>query len=431
MIDPEIGFTSDVIRDPKRFIGRSQLIADCIRAINSPLGLIAVYGRRGVGKSSLLRQVQQLALGDYSLATQAGVSHVVPARTRKYLTIFYSADALIKDGDELLKRLCNDQSPEDGLLRLVPNDGKELTEFTRSKEVSAGADLKIVNWGAKGIEGSKYARLVPGDTVQTFRNFVSAVVEHQVKKRMKRDGLLILLDEIDVIKSKYGIGSLIKSLSSDSVKFGICGIGRDLSNLVEDHASVERLLEEGAIHVDAMPKEESIEIIYNANRRFNGELVFERDVAARIADLSEGYPYLVQMFGKACVNAANETAATTVDSSILDHVLDSIKDGSAFPTLESAYQRAIGSSGGRQLLLHLLAEQKEEQMRFSDERGTVVLKTIRGGAQDLGVDYMDQLIPRLVDKKFGPILVRAEDRPGVYEFHNPIFRIYVKLRTLR
>jgi hypothetical protein len=45
-------------------------------------------------------------------------------------------------------------------------------------------------------------------------------------------------------------------LSSDEIKFGICGIGRDPSNLVEDHNSVERLLEEGAIHVKSMPDAE-------------------------------------------------------------------------------------------------------------------------------------------------------------------------------
>ena len=71
-VDPEIGFTSGVIRDPNRFVGRTDLIKDCIKALNTPLGLVAVYGKRGVGKSSLLRQLQQMALGDYTLAKQAG-----------------------------------------------------------------------------------------------------------------------------------------------------------------------------------------------------------------------------------------------------------------------------------------------------------------------------------------------------------------------
>src|SRR4051794_7609822 len=102
---------------------------------------------------------------------------------------------MIQTGQQLLSRLCNDQHSEDGLLRLVPNDGKEIVEFTRLKEVSLGADLKVVNWGTKGVESSKYAKVVPGDDVQTFRNFVDAIIAHQVKGRMKRDGLLILLDE--------------------------------------------------------------------------------------------------------------------------------------------------------------------------------------------------------------------------------------------
>lgn len=145
-----------------------------------------------------------MALGDYRIAERSGLINEIPKRTRSYLTVYYSADSMIDTGSELLGRLCNDQDSEDGLLRLVPNDGKELIEFSRSKEVSGGADLKVVNWGAKGIESSKFARVVPGDTVQTFRNFISSIITHQVKGRMKRDGLLILLDEFDVIKDKRG-----------------------------------------------------------------------------------------------------------------------------------------------------------------------------------------------------------------------------------
>jgi len=92
MIDPEVGFTSDVIRDPKRFVGRKDLIRDCVKSLNAPSGLIAIYGRRGVGKSSLLRQLQQIALGDYTLPKSAGLSEEVPSRPRRYLTVYYSCD---------------------------------------------------------------------------------------------------------------------------------------------------------------------------------------------------------------------------------------------------------------------------------------------------------------------------------------------------
>jgi hypothetical protein len=289
------------LRDPARFVGRTELIRDCTSAINSPTGLISVFGKRGVGKSSLLRQIQQIALGDYSLAKRAGMSHLIPANPRRYLTVYYSCDSMIQSGRDLLSRLCNDHDEEDSLLRLVPNDGKEITEFSRAKEVSGGADLKVVNWGAKGIGTSKYAKVVPDEIVQTFRNFVGSVVVNQVQKRMKRDGLLILLDEFGVISDKDGLGSLIKSLTTPEVKFAVCGIGRDLTDLVQDHASVERLIEQGVLPVKPMPQSESEAIVGRAAELFQGAIRFEPGVATRIASIAQGYPYFVQLIGKQCV----------------------------------------------------------------------------------------------------------------------------------
>ncbi|MFT3962225.1 hypothetical protein [Propionivibrio sp.] len=429
-VDPEVGFTADVIRDPSRFVGRTELIRDCISALNSATGLISVFGKRGVGKSSLLRQIQQMALGEYTLAKRAGLAHLIPARPRTYLTVYYSCDSLIKDGKDLLARLCNDQNADDSLLRLIPNDGKEIVEFTRSKEVSAGADLKVVNWGARGVESSKYARVVADDVVQTFRNFVTSVVVHQVHNRMKRDGLLIILDEFDVIENKEGLGSLIKSLTTADVKFAVCGVGRDLADIIEDHASVERLIEQGVLAVKPMPLAEAEGIIHRAAELFSGEMRFEPGIAARLAELGQGYPYFVQLIGKQCVNEANARGTNLVDDSVLTKVLDDLRSGKAFPTLESAYQRAIGESEGRQILLHLLAEQPTEQSLFSDEIGRVVLKNTRQVAEELDIQFVNQLIPRLVEKRYGPILERVPERQGVYEFVNPVLRQYIRLRKL-
>ncbi|WP_196159793.1 AAA family ATPase [Reinekea sp. G2M2-21] len=430
MIDPEKGFTSDVITDPNRFVGRIDLIRSCMQALNSPNSLIAIYGKRGVGKSSLLRQVQQMALGDYTLATHAGLNHEIPIKPRKYLTVFYTCDSIIESGEALVSRLCNDQDEEDGLLRLVPHDGKEIVEFTRAKEVSAGADLKVVNWGAKGVETSKYARVVEGDTVQTFRNFVSSIVQHQVKGRMKRDGLLILLDEFDVLENKRGLGSLIKSLSSKDIKFGICGIGQDLTDLIEDHASVERLLEQGAIHVKTMPTPEARNILNKAEELFKGELAIENDVKDEIVRVSQGYPYFIQMIGKSCVSKASQLGLQTINMHVYNRVLEDIKGGVAFPTLESSYQRAIGNSEARQMLLHLMAEQPEENTLFHEDVGRIFLKKVRSDAEDFDVDYLDQNLPRLLDKKFGSVIRRIPEGQGIYEFTNPVFRLYVNLRVI-
>jgi Cdc6-like AAA superfamily ATPase len=270
-VDPEIGFTSNVITDPHRFVGRADLIQESIKALNSSLGLIAIYGKRGVGKSSLTRQIQALANGNYELVRKAGLSHLLPLKPRRYYTVYYACDSIIAGAQDLVARLCNDTNEEDGLLRLVPDRGKQLTEFSRTAENSMGLDLKIASWGTKGQDASKYTSAVPDDIIQTFRNFTSAVVESNNRMFSKRDSVLILLDEFDVIKNKQGLGSLIKSLSSDKVKFGVCGIGQDLSNLIADHASVGRLIEQGSIFVKPMSESETIEIFKTAERLFCGQ----------------------------------------------------------------------------------------------------------------------------------------------------------------
>jgi len=315
-------------------------------------------------------------------------------------------------------------------LRLVPNDGKEIVEFNRSKTISGGADLKVINWGVSGVESSKYARVVPGDVVQTFRNFISAVVAHQVRARTKRDGILILLDEIDVIKNKAGLGSLIKSISSDSVKFCVCGIAKEISALIADHESVQRLLEEGSLLVKPMPAAESEGIIVRAEELFGNNVVFNGDVKVKIGELSCGYPYFVQIIGKACIGKANEQGTKTVSDVVFQSVLDEIRSGQAFPTLESKYQRAIGTSEQREILLHLLAEQPEEETGITEESGRVYLRNTRKTADEFGITNVSQVIPRLIDKAYGPALVKVDDREGVYEFPDPVFRLYIRLRAL-
>lgn len=425
VLDPEIGFTSAVITDPHRFVGRSELIESSMRAVNSASSLVAVFGKRGVGKSSLLRQIQLLANGDYSIATRSGLHHIIPKRKRTYYTVFYTCDSTITSLNDLLLRLCTDSDPVDGLLRLVPDNGKELKEFSRSSSETGAVDLKVLKWGAKGEDAEKYSANLKADTVQTFRNFCSSVVRNNNKIWRKRDGLLIFLDEFDVIQDKEGIGSLIKSMSSETLKFAISGIADDLSSLIDDHASIDRLIEQGYAHVLPMSSQETKQIFETASALYDGKLVVTDETIERIHEVSMGYPYFAQLIGKRCVEVGNMMGTNRIDGGVLDQVLGEVSAGKAFPVLEQKFQRAVGDSEGRALLLTLLAE---ENIAIDDVDGGISLKAIRATAQELDIEHMDQLVPRLIDRKFGPALVRKQDQRGTYEFLDPVLRAYVRLR---
>jgi hypothetical protein len=170
------------------------------------------------------------------------------------------------------------------------------------------------------------------------------------------------------------------------------------------------------------------EIFSRATDLFGGALIFDSEVVEQITNLSDGYPYLAQLIGKACVNRVNETQAPNVDGQVFDHVLEDIRSGSAFPTLESAYLRAVGQSDPRRLLLTILAEQTTDVAKYNDDVQRVALREIRTLATEFEIDHIDQLVPRLIDRKFGPALVRDPDIHGAYEWVNPVLRAYVRLR---
>ena len=425
LLDSEEGFTSSVIRDPERFVGRQTLLTDALRAIKAKTGLITVFGKRGVGKSSLMRQIQNMATGDLSILSRAGLGHLITGNEPRYYTVFYTCDSHIKNAEQLFQRICSDNDEVDGLLRLVPDKGKEIIEVSRTKEVSGGADLKVVNWGAKGSELENYKKTVDADIFQTFRNFVNSIIESNNRAFESRRGVLVFIDEFDVIEDKSGIDSLIKAISSEQIKFAISCIGDDLTELISDHGSVERLVEQGYAHVKPMSRSEVAEIFRVAEARYQDNTHFDESVIDKVAELSEGYPYFAQLIGKACIEKRNELGVLDVTGEVLQYVLEDISNGRAFPSLESRYQRAVGEAEGRAIILTLLAEQEAE---LNDEQGLVSLKNIRGTAQDLDIEHVDQLVPRLIDKNYGPALVKREEKRGTYEFVDPVLRAYVKLR---
>jgi hypothetical protein len=132
----------------------------------------------------------------------------------------------------------------------------------------------------------------------------------------------------------------IRTRKTDYCVWCLIKVKQDLSSLIADHASVGRLIEQGAIFVSPMSYGETTEIFAVATKLFSGKVDFTTEVVEQISILSEGYPYFAHLIGKACVTEANFLGTNHIDSGVLSAVTDKIASGQAFPSLEDVYQRA-------------------------------------------------------------------------------------------
>ena len=67
-------FPAKEITDAERFAGRKKYVEDSFYALISEGTNIAIIGSRGIGKSSLARQIINIATGDKELLNKVGLS---------------------------------------------------------------------------------------------------------------------------------------------------------------------------------------------------------------------------------------------------------------------------------------------------------------------------------------------------------------------
>lgn len=95
------------ITDAEKFAGREESIEDVFYALMAEGSNIAIVGNRGIGKTSLARQVSSIGTGDNSILDKVGVdydSHF------DFLTVYLACGTQVRSTDELLERLLTSAS---------------------------------------------------------------------------------------------------------------------------------------------------------------------------------------------------------------------------------------------------------------------------------------------------------------------------------
>lgn len=79
------------ILDPNLFVGRHEEIQRAINALLNPGSFLAIFGLRGVGKSSIAHQIKLIAQGNKTLPLALRLGRSLPKKDLDFVVHYYKA----------------------------------------------------------------------------------------------------------------------------------------------------------------------------------------------------------------------------------------------------------------------------------------------------------------------------------------------------
>ena len=397
-VDP---FTPDIpVSDPSRFSGRRtqvELVVDSLYQLKhgKPTSTI-ITGDRGIGKSSLLNQAKELAVGDNRLPNRLGID----LGTEKF-------DFLVAWHDA-----AKDQGPREIVTGVLENLQSVVTTILLKFkiELNLGGALKVSQREAdpRDISG----------IVNQFCAEISKVSSRAAEQG--KDGVLIFIDELDRASPSSGIATFFKlaieKLSRDkvtNVAFFCAGITGAIQKLEEEHASIYRTFKE--VPVPRLEASETSEILRNGYGSVRCQL--DERVCMMIHKLAAGYPEPVHLLG-------SQTLAVDTDDNISIEDVEAAK----IRTIETLRRNKLTSllrragSGKYQKILRAMADHTGDdvplsfisdkigylQNQYSSNMGNLQTREVIV-QRDRGVyAFVDPLLKEYI-KRFGVLSIEAED----------------------
>lgn len=337
------------IEIPELFSGRKEEIIQGLYALRSQGASICLFGKRGVGKSSIAKQLRLVASGLPTLTDLIERPDLFDSELFKLPSVYFYCDDTIKDADDLFRKLLADRDSLNGICKY--NDGIILKKTKTKTTKAARLTFRILQ--AALTDEQETENIVANlDSVSAFKSVTAEIVD-----LAETESMLVVIDEFERVSSKIGIASIIKTCPH--VKFILVGISEDLRLLISDHESVTRHFAEGTIKINPMTDKMLIEILKRAEKIIK-EITFDEQVMARIVQLANGYPHWVHLMGKfSCIDAI-EHSGKTVGMSNFENALARIVKNEIIH--EDNYMKATAGLKDKEKMLRILALENQDKI---------------------------------------------------------------------
>lgn len=366
------------ISDPRRFAGRrDQLIAGTQLLLAGDH--VFIYGSRGIGKSSLAKQLEVIAAGNAQLLKD--IESPLADETFDFATCFITRDESINNLNQLLYRLTIDSTC--------------FAKFDYLHEL----------FGAT----PRYRELtsLDPDRVSDFWRRATTIAEHHA------NGLAIFVDEFELIRNHDGFSAFIKA-GHAKVLFVVTGIANTEKELVRDHQSIERQLNTGKLPLEEMKEDELRTVVTKAEALIRNEIRFTEDAKQELVRVVRGQPYLLHLIGRQAFLAAFTNKMQEIGNSEIGAALEYVAQNKTDSALESRYRKAIGHSTQREAVLRAFAETASPSAHTSK---------VYPISEHHGVTNSSYYAADLQKEQFGQELVKVNDQ--TYAFRDRLFQAYV------
>jgi Cdc6-like AAA superfamily ATPase len=259
-----------------RFAGRKNAVSEAYYALIANGAHIAIVGNRGIGKTSLSRQVVNIATGDNDVLEKLGLPH---DRKLDFLAVYFACGQSTQSTTDLLEKLLTSTGCLADWIYDIPKASKVVRGYSPKLGVNfLGAEVGL--GGEKKTETNLEPAITSHSIDTVFTNAVSAIIDAKVST----DGILIVIDEFDQIVDPSGFASFLKALSTNvpQVKFCLVGVAQDIQQLMQEHQSSDRLFAGSIIPLPSMSIEELKEIMAIAEAAVNGHITFAPSRVSRI-----------------------------------------------------------------------------------------------------------------------------------------------------
>jgi DNA-binding ferritin-like protein (Dps family) len=398
------------LEDPFLFAGRQKQVIDLAKSLHELGTCPIIYGARGLGKSSLALQAQRIAMGDVTLLEDYNERRWILGENEAYIAFYVPCSDSIKDARGILQRVINSFS---SVTTSEPPEPNQLIDRTTTKRITL-----------KPFQAETIKRYQVPDDAPTYDALEIDEKLLDMASRLSQNSgqrILVIIDELDLVRDTSGLASFIKNVSSDDLKFLLVGIGQNVSALLGDHRSIERIVV--PIRVPLMTEPELSQIIDRAMDRLaelGRRYVFNRSSSLSLARLASGFPWFVHVLGQAALLAADDANRTTVTRDDVELAVQSLADNRFAQQFRDQYQTAVRESVKREMVLRTFARWPGQDIPTSE-----IYRVLRR----LDVANPSPYVGHLSSDSYGRILLRPPDlERGMLRFANEMFRVYVKVR---